>query len=184
MRRYARSKVLRPKRNTDWVVSAVGSANELDLANQQSLFLYDSLDADDHDDNVTVRRIVGTIAWLTITEPALSHNYNCFWGIYKTTENASGILSLDPSSFDDADNPHWMLRHFSCFPDESKVGNSMMPANIAQRFYHSWSFDTRVMRKVQGNESIVLTYKITLPQNIVLGPAVEFANIRTLVSLS
>jgi len=157
----------RKRRQTDWIVSAEGLVLDPSPAFGDTVLidLINDIDLDDHDDQLTVVRIVGELHFWDIGENRCDTaiNWRGFAGIYKTESDATGaVIELAPDDGIDGDSEAWMWRHsFIAFPQGLSIspdlGNS---ASSLWKGRYSTHIDLRVMRKMGGREHLVLAFRL------------------------
>lgn len=194
MRRRARrmgGRSSRPRRQTDWIVSAEGFVLDPNpqFGATTLITLIDSIDLDAHNDQLTVVRIVGELHFWDL-EPSRPEadpwNWRGFAGIYKTeADQAGAVIELAPDDGIDADSEAWLWRHsFISHPDGITISADGAGVNSLIHGRYSTHIDLRVMRKMGGREHLVLAFRLFNP-GTGSGPGYNaLLQLRTLVKLT
>lgn len=193
--RRMRGRSSRPRRQTDWIVSAQGFVVDPlpTYGATQLLSLIDNGDLDAHNDQLTVVRIVGEIHFRSREWTRVDGNipvWRGHAGIYKTdTDSAGAIFELIPDDGIDADSESWLWRNsFISHNGGSLISGPGAAAGdpmTTSFIHHSWSMhiDVRVMRKMGGRELLALAYLLHDENSIGTTYDASF-QLRTLVKLT
>lgn len=168
----------RVRRLTDWISGSQGFDEENSvLIGPQFFTIINLADLEQHNDRMTVCRMVGQIYFRQRKSAANDFSVIC-WGIYHgQSDGAGSVFPLSPSSLQDADSENWLFRRTVALVDNSAaVGSDMLNS------YESAAFDTRVMRKLEGLEQLVLAVQI----DFTTSPSPAFVGVwmRSLVKLT
>lgn len=173
----------RKLRQTDWIASATGSAFEsFPLGQVDGVNLVDLADMTDHNDCVTVERIVGEY-FIRVVNPSADTVIMFFMGIaVRQCDENGAVIFLDPIDDQDADSNDWLWRrHYIIAP--------LFPVIVDTTGGHVFStyeeahLDVHVRRKMRGRDQLVLfTHGVQL-QGQAPNPIQSF-QLRTLVKLS
>jgi len=188
MRRRATGRRRRgPRRLTDWIPCQTGivGANVTDnIATTTFNAWIDLTDMDTHVDRFTVCRVVGEVYFCFGRNQELIPTGSILvsWGFYVASLNdTGGAIVLDPGSDLSADSEDWMFRR------TVPVVPSNALALAAGMFndYDSAHFDTKVMRKMEGRQTLNFVAIIDSVCGIVTPVSAEaYVNVRALVKLA
>jgi len=170
-----------PRRKTDWI-QARFLFSEDPISSGTAFFfdVTDLTDLEDHNDQMTVVRIVGDLLW---QQPLLSMNSATVlrWGIMRTPEDEGTgiIMDMSPINSSDLDYEDWLTLGTEYFNSEGTNGS----AGVGEIVIRKTPVDLRVMRKLEGLQKIVIAAQI---ESIFNGPVEDIIlsmHLRVLVKL-
>jgi len=172
-----------PRRLTDWIKAANGSATEVNLeaVGGASTFMLDETDLDSHNDRMTVIRIVGDYI-VTGRITGGCPRVIIGTGIYKSLLDSSGDpVILNPFLDQDADNESWLTKKFWATDNRySSMSGQTTSCDMQAHF----TYDVRVARRLEGRECVILTAVAQGMTNCTFATATETFALRALVKLS
>lgn len=174
------------KRKTDWVLSASGSAFEtMPFDSVDGVNLLDLQDLEEHQDVLTVERIVGEYS-LRIVSPTPDFLMEVYTGIaVRDCDNVGGVIFLNPEDDEDGDSGDWMWRrHYHLTPGVAFDNAGIPTGGAAYSNFDQAHLDVHVRRKMKGRDQLVLFTIAHIRQGALVNQPTQSFNLRTLVKLS
>lgn len=177
----------RQLRKVDWIASAIGRASETMPPNAvDGVNLIDLADLQDHNDNITVERMVGEYH-LAAVECNSDYFARVYMGIaIRDCDEFGGVIFLNPENDEDADSNDWLWRrHILLSAQGIRLAGAGLDraAGAIITTQEQAHFDIHVRRKMKGRDQLVLFTFYTV-DNGAGNNLVQSFNFRTLVKLS